>query len=240
MGSTASEGGIVTGSRFIIYAARAGAKSFFEGISDPTFFMTINKILDNSYYKQYEDPKHGEVFTFESLRDFVVHPEGLDIPDWLPFMKALQAQDNGSAAKDLYWRMVKFDEMLDPLVGSEHELGPTVKVGMPSPNLAGRRGKEQVADWPLVSNRLSSNSQVRIVRRLKRDHPELAQSLARGEFDSARAAGIAAGFVKPSPPSLQLKDPAPTAQKLLAKKGKAWCLQLLEELSGLLEEPVSE
>jgi hypothetical protein len=52
------------------------------------------------------------------LRDFVVHPEGLDIPDWLPFMKALQAQDNGSAAKDLYWRMVKLDEMLDPLIGS--------------------------------------------------------------------------------------------------------------------------
>jgi hypothetical protein len=56
---------------------------------------------------------------------------------------------------------------------------------------------------------------------------------------SARAAAIEAGIITPFP-SLQLKDPAPTAQKLLAKKGKAWCLQLLEELSGLLEEPVSE
>lgn len=80
MGRAANEGGIITGPRFIIYAARAGARSFFEGISDPTFFMTINKILDDGYYKQYEDPKHGEVFTFESLHDFVVHCEGLTFP----------------------------------------------------------------------------------------------------------------------------------------------------------------
>jgi hypothetical protein len=49
---------------------------------------------------------------------------------------------------------------------------------------------------------------------------------------SARAAAIEAGIIIPFP-SLQLKDPAPTAQKLLTKKGQAWCLQLLEELSEL-------
>lgn len=35
-----------------------------------------------------------------------------------------------------------------------------------------------------------------IVRRLKRDAPEIAQALARGEYPSARAAGIAAGIIK--------------------------------------------
>ena len=38
-------------------------------------------------------------------------------------------------------------------------------------------------------NALSSNSAERIVRRLKRDHPKIAEALARGEFPSARAAG---------------------------------------------------
>jgi hypothetical protein len=221
----------VTGSRFIVYAARAGAKSFFEGISDPTFFMTINKILDDGYYKQYEDIKHGEVFTFKSLRDFVVHPEGLDISDWLPFMKALQAQDNGSAAKDLYWRMVKLDEMLDPLIGFVPDLGPPPEAGLANPS-----GKKR-NDLDYHGNvGQQGNSSEYVARRLKRDAPELAAALARGEFPSARAAGIAAGFVKPSLPSLQLKEPAPTAQKLLAKKGKEWCLQLLDELSALVFE----
>jgi hypothetical protein len=35
-----------------------------------------------------------------------------------------------------------------------------------------------------------------LVRRLKRDHPEINDALARGEYKSARAAGIAAGIVK--------------------------------------------
>lgn len=39
---------------------------------------------------------------------------------------------------------------------------------------------------------LSSTSAERIVRRLKRDHPDIAAALGRGEFRSARAAGMAA------------------------------------------------
>ena len=38
------------------------------------------------------------------------------------------------------------------------------------------------------------------VRRLKRDRPDIAEALARGEYKSARAAGIAAGFVKVDTP----------------------------------------
>lgn len=39
-----------------------------------------------------------------------------------------------------------------------------------------------------------------LVRRLKRDAPEIAQALGRGEYKSARAAGIAAGIVRvPTP-----------------------------------------
>ena len=55
------------------------------------------------------------------------------------------------------------------------------------------------------------------------------------QHQSMRSAAIEAGIITPFP-SLQLKDPAPTAQKLLAKKGKEWCLQLLDELSALVFE----
>lgn len=63
---------------------------------------------------------------------------------------------------------------------------------------AGEKGRpkkgEKVANSHL--NALSSDSAERIVRRLKRDRPQIAAALARGEYPSARAAGIAAGFVK--------------------------------------------
>jgi hypothetical protein len=85
------------------------------------------------------------------------------------------------------------------------------------------------------------NSAAYLAARLKKiGRDDLLKQIGPGkQHQSVRSAAIEAGIIIPFP-SLQLKDPAPTAQKLLAKKGKAWCLQLLEELSGLLEEPVSE
>lgn len=76
-------------------------------------------------------------------------------------------------------------------------------------------------------------TQAYLLSRLARDAPETLEKVKTGEIKSARAAAIEAGIITPFP-SLQLKDPAPTAQKLLAKKGQAWCLQLLEELSELV------
>jgi hypothetical protein len=44
-----------------------------------------------------------------------------------------------------------------------------------------------------------------IVARLKRDAPQIAERLARGEFRSAREAAIEAGIIKPSPPLTELR-----------------------------------
>ena len=78
------------------------------------------------------------------------------------------------------------------------------------------------------------NSREHLLSRIARDRPELLNDIGKNKrFKSARAAAIEAGIIKDIP-SIQLKDPAPTAQKLLAKKGKAWCLQLMEELSELV------
>lgn len=45
-----------------------------------------------------------------------------------------------------------------------------------------------------------STSAARIIGRLKRDAPEVAEALGRGEYRSARAAGIAAGIVRVTAP----------------------------------------
>ena len=65
----------------------------------------------------------------------------------------------------------------------------------------------------------------------------IVAKLATGEL-SPNAAAIAAGmreqYIRISP------SPSKAAKGLITRQGKAWCLQLLEELSGILEEPVSE
>lgn len=216
----------MSGTHFIVYAARHGAKSFFEGISDPTFFATINRIFDDGYYKEYKDPRYGEVFCFKSLREFVVSPNGLDIPDWLPFMKALQAQDNGSAAKELYKRMLDLDSRLDPLVGSSSQVRPLTAHG----EIGNGREDESRGS---VTTSTKDRGQSYLLRRLARDAPDLLERIKSGEFKSARAAAIEAGIITPFP-SIALKDPAHAAQRMLDRKGQTWCLQLMEELSELV------
>lgn len=228
----------MSGSHFIVYGARYGAKSFFEGISDPTFFMSINRILDEGFYREYFDPRLEKTFSFPGPLEFVTDHEGLDVADWVPFMKALQAQDEDSLAKTLYGRMIKIDKRLNPDVELIPKLGSVPALGMLSRNPLGRKGgsKKEGTRVTMVTLVLRGQSNEYRIARLKRDAPEIADALARGEYPSVRAAAIAAGFVPIPPPSLQLKEPSPTAQKLLVKKGKEWCLQLLDELLTLVFE----
>jgi hypothetical protein len=73
-------------------------------------------------------------------------------------------------------------------------LGPAAPAkGGPTPNATGRRGKnkhDKVMPVPALGN-----SAEYLVRRLKRDAPEVAARLACGEFPSARAAARAAGIL---------------------------------------------
>lgn len=227
---------------FIVYAARQGAKSVMAGICHPTYFTAFNKILDDRHYLKYKDPRHGETFRFESLFDFITHPEGLNTPDWLPFMKALKAQDEGSAAKALYWRMLEIDGRLNPLPGAAVAAQPLAQHG----EMDGKRRDPKtglfVAAEDAVPLRMHGGSrtdnirsgdfgtsQTYLLRRLARDAPEILERVKAGEFKSARAAAIEAGIIKPIP-SVQLKEPSATAQKVITKKGREWSVEFAQAL----------
>lgn len=226
----------MSGSHFIVYGARYGAKSFFEGISDPTFFMSINRILDEGFYREYFDPRLKKTFSFLGLLEFVTDHEGLDVADWVPFMKALHAQDNGTDAKVLYDRMTKLDLRLIPPLGSQSHATRL----LPLKDLQFAEAGNPHGNRDVITVRSQGDggtSAAYLAARLKKaERDDLLQEIGPDKrFKSARAAAIEAGIIIPFP-SLQLKDPLPTAQKLLAKKGKEWCLQLLEELSSLVFE----
>lgn len=107
---------------------------------------------------------------------------------------------------------------------------PPPTPGMASPNPAGRRGKEQADNSPPVTD--GPNSQQRILRRIKRDHPDIAAQVERGEFKSARAAGIAAGFIKPSPPTIRVtNDMEAVAAKLCQHLTRKQRIQLIDLLA---------
>ena len=59
-----------------------------------------------------------------------------------------------------------------------------------------------------------STSAAYLQARLRRDAPEVADALERGEFKSARAAAIKAGIIKPVPTVRLVADMAAVAGKL--------------------------
>lgn len=73
-----------------------------------------------------------------------------------------------------------------------------------------------------------------IKARLRRDHPEIAEQLERGEHRSARAAGIAAGFIK-DVPMVRMEEPAKAAHAIVKRAGLEFSAQLAIELAKLTE-----
>ena len=73
-----------------------------------------------------------------------------------------------------------------------------------------------------------------IKARLRRDHPEIAEQLEHGQHRSARAAGIAAGFIK-DVPTVRMVEPAKAAQAIVQRVG----VEFAEQLAVALAEAVA-
>lgn len=84
------------------------------------------------------------------------------------------------------------------------------KHGRPKKNLEGKDDNVIFSESP----KSQGNSADYIKARLRRDHPEIAEALQRGEYRSARAAAIEAGIIKPVPTVRLVSDINVIAAKL--------------------------
>ena len=84
-----------------------------------------------------------------------------------------------------------------------------------------------------IPSKHRSTSADYIKARLRRDHPEIAEQLERGEYRSARAAAIDAGFIKDIP-SVRLTEPHKVAEAILSKRGDDYARLVWEHLEVLL------
>ena len=71
-----------------------------------------------------------------------------------------------------------------------------------------------------------------IKARLKRDHPEIAEELEQGQHRSARAAGIAAGFIK-DVPTIRMVDPVKAAKLIHSRLDPDFFKEFMAELLKL-------
>lgn len=222
---------------FTVFSARSIAHALESAVGEEAFYFYMREIIDGKLCESYKDAVNGEECRFDGLLQFMQHKDGLGIKDLPLFEKCLGAVASSShkMASNARWLMVELQQQ-DPIV--RH--GETE--GKPRDSETGLFKAAQKAE-PLamhggsrVDNIKSGGgrtSQAYILRRLARDAPDILERVKTGEIKSARAAAIEAGIITPFP-SIALKDPAHAAQRMLDRKGKEWCLQLMEELSELV------
>ena len=205
---------------FTVFSARSIAHDLESAVGEEAFYFYMRKIIDGKLYEKYKDDVNGEERKFNGLLQFMQHKDGLGIKDLGLFEKCLGAVASSShlMAENALW-------MKTVIQSSRSESIQLRDVA------TGRMLCK--AERDIITDGRGTSGDY-ILRRIAKERPELLSDIGKDKrLKSARAAAIEAGIITPFP-SLQLKNPAPTAQKLLAKKGQAWCLQLLEELSELV------
>jgi hypothetical protein len=203
---------------FAVFDARSLANDLQHAVGESYFYDYMREIVNSKLYEKYKDAINGEVKQFAGLIDFMQHKDGLAVKDLSLLEKCLSAIASSSHAmsSDAQWLLGQMSAA-QPL--AEHRRPTLQEVTDKGSNTTFTR---------------QDRGQAYLLRRIARDQPDLLSEIGQNKrFKSARAAAIEAGIITPFP-SLQLKDPAPTAQKLLDKKGHAWCLALLDELSELV------
>jgi len=195
------------GMSFTVFSARSLAHDLESAVGEEAFYFYMREIIDGKLYEHYVDAVNGEEVRFNGLLHFMQHESGLGIKDLVLFKKCLSAVANSSHS--MARNATELTVALTRPLAQHGEIG-------------NGRADESRADN--IRSTDFGTSQAYLLQRLARDAPDILERVKSGEIKSARAAAIEAGIITPYP-SLQLKDPAPTAQKLLAKKGQAWCLQ---------------
>ena len=210
---------------FTVFSARSIANDLESAVGEEGFYFYMREIIDGKLYEKYKDAVNGEERNFEGLLQFMQHKDGLAIKDLSLFKKCLSvvASSKHKMQDEANWLLIEINKKQEArALGENQYTDESLKT-------------QSTTQGPYNVRATSyGNDSDYLLRRIARDRPDLLTDIGKSKrFKSARAAAIEAGIIQDIP-SIQLKDPGPTAQKLLAKKGQAWCLQLMEELSELV------
>lgn len=73
--------------------------------------------------------------------------------------------------------------------------------------------------------------------RIRRDRPDIAAALDRGEYRSVRAAAIAADIINPNAQLVLTKDPVASAQRVIEQRDPDWIAEFVAALAPELIDP---
>lgn len=213
-------------SSFEVFTARRRLGDLASAVYETVFYDAMDTILNEKLWQSYVDDVNGETLTFDSIDEFLVSPDGLAIRDLGLFQRCMQAVASSpgpiaSLASKLLKRL-KTEVGMSAALPEVADLPAHGEIGGGHPRVDNIKSAE------------GGTSQSYLLRRLKRDAPELLEQLETGAIKSVRAAAIEAGIVK-DVPTVRMVEPAKAAQAIVQRVGVEFAEQLAVELAALVK-----
>lgn len=215
---------------FEVFTARRRISDLASAVYETVFYDAMDLVLSKGEWQSYVDAVNGRTVTFESMNDFLTHPDGLAVSDLGLFQKCVKVVASSTAqvagmAKRLLAQLKELGMEDAPFTAepmAEHgEIGN------------GRSGKSRLDN---INSNQGGTSQSYLLRRIARDCPELLDQIGEGKTcKSVRAAAIKAGIIK-DVPTIRLAEPAKAAQSIVDRVGIEFSTQLAIELATLVKE----
>lgn len=167
-------------------------------------------MLEDDGWKEMIRPIDGRVFTHSSIEAWVLGEPwgGLNFKTWDMLYVILQRTPNG---QEVMKRLHDLGAPVNGLAADTPKIGPAAGPG---------RGKKKGDNITLLHRGTEATY---TIGRLKRDRPDLADQVVRGEL-SAHAAAIAAGFR--NKPVQIAKDPEKAAAAIITARGLTYAKDL--------------
>jgi hypothetical protein len=171
----------------------------------------------------------GTVVRLDRFIDYLLRParDGLGLPS-LHFLKRVLAATIPAEHGARALKMVSAELKKEHVDFDKQARRDEMRMQGTRPALAehGEIGRGRDRDDNVISNQ-QGNSSAYLAAKLRRDHPEIADRMMRGEFRSVRAAAIAAGIVRRTTTLEQIR-------KLIRKLDSAGLVALRDEIDELL------
>ena len=209
---------------FEVFTARRRISDLASAVYETVFYDAMDMVLTKGEWQSYVDAVNGKTVTFQSMNEFLTHPDGLAVTDLGLFQRCIKAVGSSTA---------QVAGMAKGLLARLEELGMKDAPFTAKPLAAhgtNQHREQEGGGGDNVSSSEHGNSQSYLLKRLARDRPEMLEQIGPGKpYRSVRAAAIEAGIVK-DVPTVRLTEPGKAAAGVVARMGAEWAHQLAEAL----------
>jgi hypothetical protein len=213
---------------FEVFTARRRISDLASAVYETVFYDAMDLVLAKGEWQSYVDAVNGKTVTFQSMNDFLTHPDGLAVSDLGLFQKCIKVVASSTAqvagmAKGLLAQLKELGMedapfTAEPLAvhgeveGKQRDPETGLFVAAQEAQPLAEHGGSRVDK---IKSGETGTSQAYLLRRIARDKPDLLAEIGPGkQFKSVRAAAIEAGIVKDVPTIRLVDDPAKVAAAL--------------------------